>query len=72
MVQKPSKSGKTNGNKKIAANSNDEEEKNKEDRSILRPPMDIGIRDVRDLVKALAGGTQEVISFLCLKKKKKF
>lgn len=65
MVSKPSKSSKTNGNKQKNApstsNGNDEDEKNKEDRSILRQPMDIGIRGVRDLVKALAGGTQEVI-----------
>lgn len=63
MVSKPSKSTKTNGSKQKNApstsNGNDEDEKNKEDRSILRQPMDIGIRGVRDLVKALAGGTQE-------------
>lgn len=65
MVSKPSKSSKTNGSKQkntpSTSNGNDDDEKNKEDRSILRQPMDIGIRGVRDLVKALAGGTQEVI-----------
>lgn len=58
---KSSKSNRTNGSKEKNIASTDNEEKADEDRSILRQPMDIGIRGVKDLMKALAGGTTEVI-----------
>ncbi|KAL0275671.1 UNVERIFIED_CONTAM: hypothetical protein PYX00_003460 [Menopon gallinae] len=61
---KSSKSNRTNGSKEKNTASLDNEEKSDEDRSILRQPMDIGIRGVKDLMKALAGGTTELQDLL--------
>lgn len=38
------------------------QERIKNDKSILRQPIDIGVRGVKDLVKAVVGGTQEVLN----------
>ena len=32
------------------------------DKSILRQPIDTGVRGVKDLIKAIVGGTQEVLN----------
>lgn len=36
----------------------------KNDKSILRQPIETGVRGVRDLIKAVVGGTHEVLQHI--------